>query len=272
MEYLTYVPPPPLDGFIEQLWYWRSESADHAKDTIMASRHMGLQVNLAGDELRWYDGEGFATTNRLRGIGLCGTQGRHFAIDAHHPHMLGVQFRPGGAWPFFGPPARDLRNSHVSLADIWGASAHSLHAQLVEAPTPREKFRIMLDALVARAPRDLAHHPAVALALSCFARAPLSASVRRTAEMAELSQKKFIRLFADEVGLTPKLFLRVTRFQRLLGRVWQSAQVDWAPVAAAHGYYDQPHLIRDFREFSGFTPGEYLRRRGPYQQHVPLPS
>jgi len=185
---------------------------------------------------------------------------------------MGVMFQPGGAYPFFGPPGRALQDTHISLTDLWGASADSLRAELIGAPTPQAKFQILLATLIARAARGFKHHPAVALGLARFDRAPLSTSVRRTAERAEISQKKFIRLFVDEVGMTPKLYLRVTRFQRLLDRVWQSAQVDWAPVAAAHGYYDQPHLIRDFREFSGFTPGEYLRLRGPHRQHVPLPA
>jgi transcriptional regulator GlxA family with amidase domain len=96
--------------------------------------------------------------------------------------------------------------------------------------------------------------------------------VAQTAADGDISHKKLIRLFSEQIGYTPKLYLRVLRFQRLLDKVWDAHEVDWAPMAAAHGYCDQPHLIRDFREFSGFTPSEYLRHRGPFQQHVPLPA
>ncbi len=239
----------------------------------MASGRMGLMINLLDDELRWYSGEQFQTLNRLRGIGLCGTQSRHFAIDAFQQKMMGVQFRPGGTWPFFEQLADEFQDRHISLADIWGNNrAHSLHMQLIETPGISAKFQILMDALAQNAARPFAHHPAVSQALAIFERRPLPSRVVRVAADADVSQKKLIRLFSQQVGYTPKLYLRVTRFQRLLDRVWAAPQVDWAQIAAVHGYYDQPHLIRDFREFSGFTPSDYFARRGPFQQHVPLPA
>ncbi|HEY2033371.1 MAG TPA: helix-turn-helix domain-containing protein [Rhizomicrobium sp.] len=274
MIYETWTPPAPLDRFIQCLWYWETDDPPgYAKDTIMASASMGILINLREDELRWYGGEDFAAKNTLRGIALCGTHAENFAIDALQPRMMGVRFQPGGAWPFFGPTGVDFYNSHISLEDFWGNNrARSLHAQLVETKGIAAKFNVLLGALLQHAPRPLEHSPAVSMALSHFDRAPLSSRVKKTADDADLSQKKFIRHFTQEVGFTPKLYLRVVRFQKLLEKVWQMPTVDWAPLAAAHGYYDQPHLIRDFREFCGFTPTQYLARRGPYQQHLPLPE
>jgi methylphosphotriester-DNA--protein-cysteine methyltransferase len=87
-----------------------------------------------------------------------------------------------------------------------------------------------------------------------------------------MSHKKFIRLFTAEVGFTPKLYLRVARFQRVLAAIHAAPAVDWGDAVEQGGYFDQSHFIRDFREFSGFTPTEYLIRRGPFLQHVPLPG
>jgi AraC-like DNA-binding protein len=272
--YETWTPPAPLDRFIQNFWYWETDDPPgYAKDTIMASAHMGILINLREDELRWYGGEGFAMKNRLRGIALCGTHARNFAIDALQPRMMGVRFQPGGAWPFFGPTGVDFFNNHLSLDDFWDNDrAHSLHMRLVETKGVMPKFTVLLKALLDHAPRPLEHSAAVSMALARFDRAPLSSRVKRMADDADLSQKKFIRHFTQEVGFTPKLYLRVKRFHRLLDRVWTMPTVDWAPLAAEHGYYDQPHLIRDFREFCGFTPTQYLALRGPYQQHLPLPE
>jgi len=272
--YETWTPPAPLDRFIQNLWYWETDDPPgYAKDTIMASAHMGILINLREDELRWYNGERFHNRHKLRGIALCGTHAKNFAIDALQPRMMGVRFQPGGAWPFFGPTGMDFYNSHISLEDFWGNNrAHSLHMQLVETKGIAAKFKVLLNALLQHAPRPLEHTAAVSMALQRFDRAPLSARVKRTADDLDLSQKKFIRHFVQEVGFTPKLYLRVKRFQHLLDKVWTLPAVDWAPLAAEHGYYDQPHLIRDFREFCGFTPTQYLALRGPYQQHLPLPE
>jgi len=272
--YERWTPSPPLDRFIQNLWYWEAgETPDYAKDTIMASAHMGILINLGEDQLRWYDGERFHRKHKLRGIALCGTHANNFAIDALQPKMMGVRFQPGGAWPFFGPTGLDFYNNHISLEDFWGGNrAHSLHMQLVETPGIAGKFKVLLNALLEHAPRPLEHSAAVSMALQRFERAPLSSRVKKTADDADLSQKKFIRHFTQEVGFTPKLYLRVARFQKLLQKVCDMPTVDWAPLAAEHGYYDQPHLIRDFREFCGFTPTQYLAMRGPFEQHLPLPE
>lgn len=271
MIYKTFVPPPPFDSFIENLWYWEGVDPGHAKDTIMASGRLAIQINLKRDELSWYDGEGYAKRNRLGGIALCGLTTKSFAIDAFQPSNMGVQFKPGGAVAFFAGPVRDFEDAHVALGDIWGAEAGRLHQRLVAAPTPDAKLAILFRAMAARFTGRV-RHPAVALALARFRRAPHRVSIGATAREAEISQKKLIRLFADEVGTTPKTYLRVARFQRVLARVHMAPSVDWMEEVHAQGYYDQPHFIREFREFSGFTPTEYFKRRGPYLQHVPLTS
>jgi len=267
--YRTFVPPAPFDAFIENIWYWRGFDPGHAKDTIMASGRTGLMINLASDKLTWYDGERYTRRNALAGIAVCGAHTTAFAIDAFQLSNMGVQFKPGGVFAFFGGSARAFENAHIALADLWGADAERLHQRVVQAPTPDDKIAILFRAMVQRF-EERARHPAVEIALSLFGRSPHRVSVTAAAHEAEVSPKTLIRLFAEQVGMTPKSYLRVARFQRVLGRVHKAANVDWMEVVERHGYYDQPHFIREFKEFSGFTPGEYFRLRGPYLQHVPL--
>jgi AraC-like DNA-binding protein len=267
--YKTFAPPAPYDRFIENLWYWEGFDPGHAKDTIMASGRVAIQVNLKREHLTWYGGAGYDERRELGGIGLCGGHSRPFAIDAFQPNNMGVQFKPGGAAAFFGGSARDFENAHVSLRDLWGSEAESLYQHLVEEPLPERKITILFRAMMQRY-RERTRHPAVDLALNCFARMPHRVSVIAAARHAEVSPKKLIRLFAEEVGMTPKAYLRVSRFQRVLAHVHTAQSVDWMEEVERHGYYDQPHFIREFREFSGFTPTEYFKLRGPYLQHVPL--
>lgn len=269
MVYKTFEPPAPFDTFIENVWYWRGDDPGHAKDTIMASGRLGLLVNLSRDELSWYGGERFGTRNVLSGVGLCGAHTHTFAIDAYQPHMMGVQFRPGGAFTFFGGSAREFEDTHISLGDIWGADAERLRQRLVQAPTPEDKIDILFRE-IARRFSEQTHHPAVAIALRLLGRTPHRVSITSVAREAEVSPRKLIRLFAEEVGMTPKTYLRVSRFQQVLTRVHAAPSIDWMEVVERYGYYDQPHFIREFKEFSGFTPTDYFRLRGPYLQHVPL--
>ena len=84
-----------------------------------------------------------------------------------------------------------------------------------------------------------------------------------------LSARRFTRLFTLEVGLTPKLYSRVQRFQRVL-QAMDGHVGDWTDVAQSCGYFDQSHLIRECRSMSGFTPTELAARRIGDSDHVAL--
>ena len=93
----------------------------------------------------------------------------------------------------------------------------------------------------------------------------------RIGQMADeigISHKHLLREFDRCVGLTPKTFARVCAFQRAIQSVGHKAQVEWAETAARCGYYDQAHLIREFRVFSGLTPTNYLMKRGPFLNYL----
>jgi AraC-like DNA-binding protein len=83
--------------------------------------------------------------------------------------------------------------------------------------------------------------------------------VREIQRDSGLSHTRFIQLFREHVGLTPKLFCRVRRFRMALDRIQNGMPVNWAALATDCGYYDQAHLIHDFRAFAGLTPAQYQR-------------
>lgn len=122
--------------------------------------------------------------------------------------------------------------------------------------------------LAARLDRTTGRHGAVPVALDAFEQTGTSVRVRDVARRVGLSQRRFIQVFAAEVGLTPKLYGRVRRFQRVLALVGGVPTPDWARVAVESGYFDQSHLIRDFRAFAGLTPEEYQYFRRLQSEHV----
>jgi AraC-like DNA-binding protein len=89
-------------------------------------------------------------------------------------------------------------------------------------------------------------------------------------EQIGLSARRFADVFAKEVGLTPKLFCRVRRFQRVLRVIRVGQEIDWAEIALSCGYYDQAHFNHDFRAFSGINPSTYLAACTPHMSHVPI--
>jgi AraC-like DNA-binding protein len=243
-----HVPRKPLSDFAALLWYYRGHEARRSTERVLPMGSMELVIRLG--------------TGRAADAGISGPHSQAFLIERTiHDELLGVHFKPGGAFPFLGCAAGELHNRYVGLADLWGERhAGRVIARLNEARDVTSKFRVLEDALLdvmCRAPR----HPAVEFALRAFRRDCALLSARDAARAVNLSQRRFIELFRDEVGLTPKLYSRILRFQRILGIIASADDVDWLDVALACGYFDQSHFIHDFREFTGLRPTEYLQLR-----------
>ncbi len=272
MNYICRTPTRPLSDFVERFWCL-SDAPAHSKERIAPSGTSGLLINLHENELRIYDPAKPERCKRFSGAVVSGTHSGPFVIDPRElVSVIGVHFRPGGAFPFLGTPASELADAHVDLDALWGTSAIELRERLCVAKTPAERFYLLEKTLVAHLFRPLERHYAVRFALETFARTDSGLVIRDVARDAGLSQRRFIQLFAREVGMSPKLFCRVRRFRQALETVRQTAAPDWGRVAVDCGYYDQSHLIHDFRFFSNLSPTEYVRQRSEcaMQNHATL--
>jgi AraC-like DNA-binding protein len=279
MLFQSYAPAPPLSEFVEDFWLYDDYIQPHFKERILPCGTMELVINLRDNEFRIYDAtqpEGF---KRFSGAMLSGTYAGFFVIDTEEDaSVLGVHFRPGGAFPFLGLPAGELCDAHVDLETLWGRSAVDLRERLCVASTPLQRFHHMENALLDHLFRPPEHHYAVSIALGAIERSDVAPTVREIARSIGLSERRFIQVFTAEVGLTPKVFYRVQRFHRILACVQQNIAPDWSRLAVECGYYDQSHLIRDFVAFSGFSPADYLRQQNYLRQkgvhikrgHLPL--
>jgi AraC-like DNA-binding protein len=266
MTYVVTHPPPELRGLIESFSYWEDDHPTSECRTATAASGMSLQITLSGSRLNAYMGK--SRDKRSTGpLSLSGMQSSPFGFDAYQARFMRVRFRPGGAFAFFRPPAGELHNTHLSLDEVWGHDAALLQEQLVEAPSIQRKFRVLADALIDAAPRPFTNSAAVANALVLAQQAPRRLRAADLAKASDLSTKRFIRHFTDEVGTTPKLFLRIRRFERMLAGIFPRTDVDWCKVALCYGYFDQSHMIREFQDFAGMTPSVYFVNRSPLDDH-----
>jgi AraC-like DNA-binding protein len=258
MLYLSYRPHPLLRDVIDYLWLL-SDAPGHAKERIVPSGTLELVINLREDAIRIYDRTKPSVCRTFPGIVVSGAYTDFFVIDtAEHALMMGVHFKPGGAMPFLGARADELTDRHVDVESLWGASAKELRERLCAATTHQHCFRILETALLDRTRSPLKHRDEVQMALACFEN---GAKVGDVADRIGLSHRHFIDLFTAEVGMTPKVFCRVRRFQRALSALGPRDPPDWANLASRCGYFDQSHLIRDFVAFSGFGPTEFVSHR-----------
>lgn len=271
MAYRIYIPRPPLSDFVDMLWSYEGHDPPHARERVVPTGTMQLIVSLSEDELRVYDRQEPHRFRSLGGALLAGARSRFVVIDTmSQASTVGVHFKAGGAFPFLRAPADELRDVDVPLDALWGTQATELRERLLETRTTEARFRLLERALLTRVVRPMTHHPAVAFTLREFHATTRAKTIGEVGKQTGLSQRRFIELFRREVGLTPKLFDRIRRFQeviRLLGSGWCAGQ---AEVALRCGYFDQAHLVHDFRAFSGTTPTDYLARRGEHPNHVSL--
>jgi AraC-like DNA-binding protein len=271
MLYLTRVPGPPLSQFVNLLWLYEGYTQSHAKERVLPSGEMQIVINLLEDRSSVYDREDTNRIQTFRGALLSGAHARYQVIGtAQQRSIIGVHFWPGGAFPFLRRPAGELRDITVSLDALWGAGAVELRDKLLGAPDHQARFDVLERVLTAELARSREHHGAVGFALRRFMRAPHVATVAGVTGQIGLSPKRFIQLFRDETGFTPKVFCRIRRFQQALDRMEGCQRVEWANVALDCGYFDQAHFIHDFRAFSGINPSTYLVHQTPHRNHVPL--
>jgi AraC-like DNA-binding protein len=270
MLFTSRRPAAPLDEWIESIWVCRNDRRPRALERVLPLGAAQLIVNLAEDETRIYEESAAGLVcQRSPGSVLTGITTRYQIIDTdEQAFVAGVVFRPGGTVPFIAAPARELSDADVPLEALWGRQrAQLLREQLLGASDPDSTLDA-LEATLLNVCREKAAHPAVRYALSEFRAHSSVARIRAVTDAIGLSPKRFIERFKADVGVTPKRYCRLLRFQRVVSNAHPGGETDWAELALACGYFDQAHLIHDFREFSGLTPTAYEARRTGFQNHV----
>jgi len=262
-------PKPPLSNFVDSFWLYEGPGATQQTERILPTGTLELAINLRQNELRFYDPERPYNRSRLSGAVVSGAHGSGFAPESvEEVIIIGVHFKPGGAFPFLGLPAGDLADTHADLEALWGPSASRLRERLREASTSAERFQLLQEALLSRLCPGVEKHYAVSTALDMFGKNHAKPTVREAAKYLGLSQRRFIQIFKDEVGMTPKLFSRIQRFQQTRTFIQQNPFPDWTTLALDFGYFDQSHFIREFLEFSGLSPTDYIARRKRFIEHT----
>jgi AraC-like DNA-binding protein len=249
------VPPPPLSSAVHVLWY-----ADLWKPAEGRQRHMpDGSVNLIIALNRGRTASDYAIFSGPRSLSSI--------IDTSHPAtLIGVHFKQGWARTILDLPLTEITNQFVTLADL-ARSGPVLCEQLLEADDAERRLDRLQLWLTDRVLRRPAPEPAVAWAVRQIECRP-SLRVGAIAEHIGRSSRWFTDCFADHVGLTPKVFSRVQRFQLALRRLHGDPDPDLAEVGLEAGFFDQAHFVHDFRAISGMTPSEYLVGRTEHLNHV----
>jgi len=268
VEIVCHRPGPPLAPDVTLLWHFRSAGTSHAFERTLPDGAMALIINLGEDRMPLHDRRDPARVTFCEPAIVAGPRADYDVIASAGPQeIVGVSFAPGGGAAFLPAPLREIADHDVDLSDLWGARAREWAGRLRACPGAGERLRLLERALLAARRPDHRAHPAVRTVIAAMD-APEAPTMEDLAARTGWSSRRLRDLFLDEVGLAPKVFQRVRRFQRALRDLHRAAARDLSELALECGYFDQAHFIHDFRAFSGMTPGAYLEHRTRHQNHA----
>ena len=271
MLFQTHSPSATLSQFVEMFWFFSGAGLPHRRERVMPDGSAELVINLDDVPRKRFDRREPHRFQTVRRSWVSGAQPEFILIDVPpQATMIGVHFRPGGLAAFVPMPASELSGQVVETDALWGRDTEALRDAILEAPHLRTRFQL-LEHFLRRRLRPASNVPSpISAALGLLEADPAVPLIAAVAGRVGLSHKHFIHRFRSEIGLSPKRFCRIRRFQRALRDLQARSSVDWTDLACASGYYDQAHLIHDFRAFSGLTPARYLGQPGADNRFVPI--
>lgn len=270
MLFLERIPAPPLAPLIRTLWYAQVSRASHVRERILPSGCVQIILNLARDYVLDCPKD-LPVLQRPPSL-VVGARSVYEIVDTSDmADLIGIVFSPGGFTPFASGAAHHFSNQTVALDSIWGGDTQRLRDRLRDITSPQARLLCLEQFLAERFASRLDRRPRppqIQFALRCFAHNPSIASVGETARQIGWSERRFSQVFREEVGLTPKVWCRVQRFQQAVRQLHAGADVRWAELALDCGYYDQSHFANEFRAFSGVDATTYSARRTHWANHI----
>jgi AraC-like DNA-binding protein len=261
---------PRLADIVTSMWFGEGRTA-YQRDRILPSGQSQLLINLGPPQYRVEPG---SPEVRVPFVDVWYSGLHQGPIDTEAPHgnaLLGVAFSAHGAFPWLGERMEGLSDRIIALADALGDGALRLRERLLNTSSLQERFTCVERWLLERLKPRAIIHPAVRWAVDKLAASGGRMPIEELASQTGFTRKHLGNLFRQQVGLSPKALARVHRFRgalQLLDRA--KGQVPWSELAEQCGFYDQSHLVNEFRRFTGLSPVELARRDRPDSGSVVL--
>lgn len=178
--------------------------------------------------------------------------------------LFGICFRPGGSYPFFKVPAHELVDQLPDVSDIWGSEGRRFVDRIQnDCRTTQSRIEAISVYLLHLLRQKLRDDAAINAAIEAIDGFKGRISVEDLARYLGMSCRHLERRFKERIGITPKQLCRNTRFKHAYKQMEASHRENWVDTALACGYYDQAHLINEFRYFTGTSPAEFFKPSSP---------
>lgn len=256
---------PALRCVVDAIWISESQAGlPGQREYNLPDGRMHLVIRLHGETVKLYRGPDATDSHAVADAVVAGPYHHAYLKDVARPaRSIGVVFRPGAAQALFGCEPAELRNRHWPLEQLWAGDGDRLRDQLNAQTDPEKQLACLQSMLLARLRPFRGLHPQMAHALLGLRD---GRNVGELVAASGYSHRRFIDLFREATGVSPKLYGRLLRFQQSLPLA--AGKAAWSRIACDAGYSDQAHFIREFRSFSGLTPQAYRQAERRQGRHV----
>jgi AraC-like DNA-binding protein len=259
--YVVRFPARPLQLFIECFWFLRTEVSppQQLEEHIFTDGRADIVLSFGSPYLRSRAGrEDHAQLVRSN----LDAQRRYPVniIQQGQIDLIGVRFRPGGLAAFVRVPVGELDGLTLGLRDVFGQAGDDLEQRLYEAAGRHDLQVRLLNGFFMGMLEVPEEHELVAHVAATIERQRGQVSVHGLGDMYGYSIRTLDRQFRQVMGFPPKFYARTVRFRHALNCLVHDPAVEWVDIVATCGYYDQPHFIKEFVEFTGTQPEAYRAR------------
>lgn len=263
MDYFQLIPPEPsLTAYVKRYWVLETDRPFDTPERIIPFGNIQLSF-YSGAPIRNAGG-----SREPRSL-LCGqTTGYTDIFPTGKLRIIAVVFQPVGARAFFHLPLNELTDLKITAEELSDRGIKELEERIADTEDRMECIRQIEKFLMGRLCLFQDYNILrLSKAIEVINRCKGEISITTLADHSCLSPKQFRRIFSSHVGINPKDFLRIIRFQFALYILQKTPCIHFSQLAYECGYYDQAHLIHEFKALSGYTPGEYLNVGPPYSDY-----
>ncbi|QEE50588.1 helix-turn-helix transcriptional regulator [Flavobacterium alkalisoli] len=255
MNYKTYIPTENLNPYVRFFW-----SLDNSMEIAPLQSFRAMADGCPGIIFQHPDDGCFYQKEKaLPQIFLYGQSTKFTELTLKGKmNAIGIYLHPSSLKLIFGLNPEELTDSCLDVNELCKKTGFSLLEQLNDAKTVKQRIEILSVFLFLHIKaNDFNKNEVMAYALSAIMRSGGNIILRDLQEQLQMSERTFERKFKEYVGITPKLFTRICRFQSSLNQMRNNTFEKLSDVAFQNDYSDQSHFIRSFREFAGFSPNQY---------------
>lgn len=256
MDYRTYETPEALNGFVKCFWTLEGDAASAlARQRIVPDGCMEMIFHY-GDLYRQYNADGsyevqprsfvFGQITEALDIASTGATG-----------IFAARFHPGGFIPFATIPLSAMENRAVPLEELFGVSGVQLEKEIMQAVDTPGRIKIVTGFLGQKLDAPEAIDRAVQSGVSVLLQLNGQVSVDKLSRQININRRQLERRFAAAIGLSPKQLAKIMRLQATLKLLLSGQYSSLTELAYEGDYYDQAHFIKDFKEFTGMSPGKF---------------